>query len=406
MSDLSLSREALARSRTQLPVSSYFDEGLFREEQKRIFSSAPKYLGHALSLPEIGDFQTLAQEAGGRVLVRNAGGIELLSNVCRHRQAVMLEGRGNTGGNIVCPLHRWTYGLDGTLVGAPHFDEDPCLNLKRLPQGELQQWHGLVFEAPAAASRSGHRHVATDLNALGVAAELDFSGYQFHSARRHECAYNWKSFIEVYLEDYHVGPFHPGLGRFVACDDLRWELGAHHSVQTVGVHQALAKPGSAVYQRWHDAVLNFRGGDAPAHGAIWLTLYPTTMVEWYPHVLVVSTLHPRGPQETLNLVEFFYPEEIVAFEPEFVAAQQAAYMETCAEDDEIALRMDAGRRALMLRGDDEAGPYQSPMEDGMQHFHEWYRREMGATLADEAPAAEPACVERESARVIPIRAAG
>ena len=45
-------------------------------------------------------------------------------------------------------------------------------------------------------------------------------------------------------------------------------------------------------------------------------------------------------------------------------------------DDEIAERMDAGRRALMLRGDDESGPYQSPMEDGMQHFHEWYRREM------------------------------
>jgi hypothetical protein len=31
----------------------------------------------------------------------------------------------------------------------------------------------------------------------------------------------------------------------------------------------------------------------------------------------------------------------------------------------------------MERGDDEAGPYQSPMEDGMQHFHEWYRRMMG-----------------------------
>jgi choline monooxygenase len=27
------------------------------------------------------------------------------------------------------------------------------------------------------------------------------------------------------------------------------------------------------------------------------------------------------------------------------------------------------------------GPYQSPMEDGMQHFHEFYRREMGAELA-------------------------
>ncbi|AHV92203.1 ring hydroxylating alpha subunit family protein [Bordetella holmesii ATCC 51541] len=51
-------------------------------------------------------------------------------------------------------------------------------------------------------------------------------------------------------------------------------------------------------------------------------------------------------------------------------------METAVEDDEIAERMDAGRRALMLRGVSEAGPYQSPMEDGMQHFHEWYRRIM------------------------------
>ena len=30
--------------------------------------------------------------------------------------------------------------------------------------------------------------------------------------------------------------------------------------------------------------------------------------------------------------------------------------------------------ALFERGDDEAGPYQSPMEDGMRHFHEWYRQ--------------------------------
>jgi choline monooxygenase len=87
-------------------------------------------------------------------------------------------------------------------------------------------------------------------------------------------------------------------------------------------------------------------------------------------------LFPRGPRKTLNLVEFFYPEEVAAFEPELMQAQQAAYLETCIEDDEIALRMDAGRLALMERGDNEVGPYQSPMEDGMQHFHEWYRRRM------------------------------
>jgi len=371
MSDLSVSLDALQRSRLQLSVSSYFDEALFRREQELIFQQVPRYLGHELAVPEVGDYLALAQEGEGRALVRTAQGVELVSNVCRHRQAVMLKGRGHTRQNIVCPLHRWTYDLHGKLVGAPHFAEDPCLNLRSYP---VQNWHGLLFE-------QNGRDVVADLSRLGPATELDFSGHVFDRAVLHECDYNWKTFIEVYLEDYHVGPFHPGLGHFVTCEHLAWEFGRHHSVQTVGVSQALARPGSPVYERWHDSLLAFRGGRAPAHGAIWLTYLPTVMVEWYPHVLVVSTLFPQGPRKTLNLVEFFYPEEIAAFERELVEAQQAAYMETCVEDDEIALRMDAGRKALFDRGDDETGPYQSPMEDGMQHFHEWYRREMGPAVA-------------------------
>ena len=367
MSDLSIGLESLERSRLQLPVTSYFDEALFRREQALIFQHSPRYLGHELAVPEVGDYLALAQEGEGRALVRTKDGVELVSNVCRHRQAIMLKGRGQTAQNIVCPLHRWTYDLHGRLLGAPHFEQDPCLNLRNYP---LQNWHGLLFE-------HNGRDVQADLAKLGPAAQLDFSGYVYDRAVLHECDYNWKTFIEVYLEDYHVGPFHPGLGQFVSCEDLDWEFGRHHSVQTVGVNKALAKAGSGVYQRLHQEVLRLGGGQAPKHGAIWLTYHPTVMVEWYPHVLVVSTLFPRGPRKTLNLVEFFYPEEVAAFEREFVDAQQAAYMETCAEDDEIALRMDAGRQALMERSDDDAGPYQSPMEDGMQQFHEWYRREMG-----------------------------
>lgn len=372
MSDLSLSVEALSRSRSQLSVATYFDEALFRDEQRLIFERSPRYLGHELAVPEVGDYQALVQEGGGRALIRTAEGVELISNVCRHRQAVMLRGRGNANGSIVCPLHRWTYGLDGTLLGAPHFEHDPCLNLANYP---IQTWHGLVFEARAG------RNVAADLAGLGCAKDLDFSGYVFDHAHLHECDYNWKTFIEVYLEDYHVIPFHPGLGNFVTCEDLRWEMSREYSVQTVGIARgggkALGKAGSDIYRRWQEQVLRYQHGVVPAHGAVWLTLYPTVMVEWYPNVLVVSSLFPRGPRKTLNLIEFFYPEEIAAFERDYVEAQQAAYMETCVEDDEIAERMDAGRRALMERGDDEVGPYQSPMEDGMQHFHEWYRARMG-----------------------------
>ena len=383
MSDLSLQ---LQQAVSQLPVASYFDNALYQREQAAIFQSVPRYAGHALAVPEPGDYYTLPQEGAGRALVRTPSGVELISNVCRHRQALMLKGRGNlfsvqpgsASGNLVCPLHRWTYSGGasapaGTLIGAPHFAEDPCLNLNNYP---LQEWNGLLFEA-------GKRNVARDLAGVGPLADLDFSGHVLDHVELHECNYNWKTFIEVYLEDYHVGPFHPGLGSFVSCQDLRWEFKENYSVQTVGVANRLGRAGSPVYERWQNALLAYRNGLPPKYGAIWLTYYPQTMLEWYPHVLTVSTLHPLGPQKTLNVVEFYYPEEIVAFEREFVQSQQAAYMETCVEDDEIALRMDAGRNALMQRGDNECGPYQSPMEDGMQHFHEWYRRSMGHPSSEE-----------------------
>jgi choline monooxygenase len=370
MSDLSISRDVLDRSASQLSVETYFDEALFRREQDILFRNGPRYVGHALSVPEPGDFHVLGHEGDGRALIRNPGGVELVSNVCRHRQAVMLRGRGNTGDNIVCPLHRWTYDTHGGLIGAPHFEHEPCLKLRNYP---LTEWNGMLFE-------SAGRDASSDLSGLACRADLDFAGYVYDRTIVHECDYNWKTFIEVYLEDYHVGPFHPGLGNFVTCDDLRWEMGAEYSVQTVGVaksgSEALGKAGSPVYRAWQDQVLRFQRGTPPKHGAVWLTYYPGVMVEWYPNVLVVSTLHPKGPRRTTNVVEFFYPEEVHAFEREYVEAQQAAYMETCVEDDEIALRMDAGREALMKRGDDEVGPYQSPMEDGMQHFHEWYRHKM------------------------------
>ena len=374
MSDLSLQ---LQQAASQLPVSSYFDEALFQRELATIFQGGPRYVGHQLSVPHPGDYYALPQEGEGRALVRNAqGGVELVSNVCRHRQAVMLKGRGSlntqapghAGGNIVCPLHRWTYSQSGQLLGAPHFAQDPCLNLNNY---QLREWNGLLFE-------DNGRDINADLAHMGPRAALDFDGYVFDRVEMHECNYNWKTFIEVYLEDYHVGPFHPGLGQFVTCDDLRWEFGREYSVQTVGVANALEQSGSPAYKRWQEALLAYRNGETPEYGAIWLTYYPHIMVEWYPHVLTVSTLHPISPTKTMNMVEFYYPEEIVAFEREFVEAQQAAYMETCIEDDEIGERMDAGRRALMARGDNEVGPYQSPMEDGMQHFHEWYRGVMDA----------------------------
>jgi choline monooxygenase len=352
---------------TQLPVSWYFDHRMYQRELEAFFKRGHGYAGHELMVPNGNDFRALEMTDGAWSLINNGKNIDLVSNVCRHRQAVMLKGTGNLpSGNIVCPLHRWTYDGEGKLLGAPHFAQQPCLDLSRK---KLQKWNGMLFQGP--------RDIAGDLGKLGCAKDLDFEGYVLNRVDVTEYSFNWKTFIEVYLEDYHVGPFHPGLGHFVDCEKLDWEFGDWYSVQTVGVNKALQRPGSAVYKKWHEHVLKFRNGEEPPFGAIWLTYYPNVMVEWYPHVLVISTVVPRGPLACTNVVEFYYPEEIALFEPEFIAAHQQAYNETALEDEEICTRMNEGRRLLWNEGRDEQGPYQSPMEDGMVHFHEFVRRELG-----------------------------
>ena len=183
-------------ARGTLAVDAYFDEALFAREQERIFKQSSLYAGHEKLVPEVGDWRALIQENNGRALVRNAagpGGVELISNVCRHRQALMLGGatgnvagnvntHGNlsaTGGNIVCPLHRWTYDKRGELLGAPQFDTTPCLNLERYA---LRDCHGLLFEGP--------RDPASDMASLFARPEFDFGDYVLDHVEVHQCNHN------------------------------------------------------------------------------------------------------------------------------------------------------------------------------------------------------------------------
>ena len=349
---------------TQLPVSWYMDPRILEIEKRFLFDRGPGYVGHEIMAPDAGDYYVPEWMGNSKVLIRNQNGIELLSNVCRHRQSLLLHGRGNTR-NIVCPIHRWTYDLGGKLLGAPHFPENPCLDLRNIP---LQNWNGLLFE--------GTRNVARDLSDLGVLRDFDFSGHLLERIQVDEYECNWKTFIEVYLEDYHVEPYHPGLRNFVNTDELKWEFGEWYNVQTVGVNHAFERPGTPVYARWQEQLLRQSGGNTPRQGAIWMLYYPNIMLEWYPHVLIISTLLPRSVKHCTNVVEFYYPEDIALFEREFIEAEQAAYHETAVEDDQICTLMTAGREALYEQGLNETGPYQSPMEDGMVHFHQFLRQKI------------------------------
>ena len=161
MSDVG-SRALLSPGASQFPVEWYFDEKLFELEKKLIFDAGPGYVGHELMVPEVHDYRSQEWHDHARMVVHQPDGFYEMSNVCRHRQAIMLQGAGNAK-NIVCPIHRWTYDTGGELIGAPHFPANPCLNLDKR---KLESWNGLLFKGPRSA--------ATDLGSMRLAGEFDF----------------------------------------------------------------------------------------------------------------------------------------------------------------------------------------------------------------------------------------
>jgi phenylpropionate dioxygenase-like ring-hydroxylating dioxygenase large terminal subunit len=92
--------------------------------------------------------------------------------------------------------------------------------------------------------------------------------------------------------------------------------------------------------------------------------------------MAVSFLIPQSPSSTINVVDFFYPPDVVTDGREIVEAHQTAYGESADEDRKIVERIDAGRRALYRQHLDDFGPYQEPLEDGMVHFHRWLRQRL------------------------------
>lgn len=348
-----------------LPPSWYLDPEIYERERRELFDAGPRYVGRTAMVPRDGDYAALEGASAGLLLVRRHGRVGLVSNVCRHRQALMLHGRGNAK-RIVCPIHNWTYELDGRQTAAPHFEQNPCLDL---PTYDAAEWRGLVFTGPGDP--------ADDLAPLDDWPELDAGDYALDRVDVEEHPINWKSFMEVFLENYHVSAVHPGFRKFVNQADLQAPLrqaqGARFHAEVVSARWPLGAPGSPKFDEYQRLLLEITGGEAPPFGAIWISYFPATLIEYYPYAMIVTAYDPLGPELTRLSSQYYFTREVRESRPDFVAASHAVFAEVTDEDHEASVRLHAGRRALWQQGVERQGPYQEPMERGLRHFHQWLR---------------------------------
>ena len=130
-----------------IPARCYYDEDIYKFEVEHILKKNWLAIGRWDWAEKPGDYFTTTMSGEPLVIVRDrAGTLRCLVNACRHRWArVVDEGSGNTS-VLMCPYHRWTYNLDGTLRAVsresiPGFDKDNCA----LPSLPLEIWEGTIF---------------------------------------------------------------------------------------------------------------------------------------------------------------------------------------------------------------------------------------------------------------------
>src|SRR5512139_2237819 len=110
-----------ARAST-LPPRCYVDPAFYEREVESIFRREWHCVARVDQLPEPGSYLAFDLVGEPLVAVRDLEGrLRVLSRVCRHRWMPVVEGRGRAR-SFQCPYHRWTYGLDGALLGAPEMD--------------------------------------------------------------------------------------------------------------------------------------------------------------------------------------------------------------------------------------------------------------------------------------------
>lgn len=267
---------------TQLPVNAYFDEQLLADEQERIFKHAPAYAGHSLLVPELHDYFVLPHRHNGMALIRSAEGVTLMSNVCRHWQATRA-----TATRRACRALCTAGPMQTRVTSSWRHDSRQSL---------VRSWKPIRFKSGTVCSSQGEirrqalRTCPSTSSSIWHSMTCTSGIWRFMTARttgRPSSSFIWRTTTSrLAIQAWGV----------VSCDELKWAFGEDWSVQTVGFHRDLSQPGdSDVYRAWHGAVLAHYDNKLPSVGAMWFLLYPNVMIEWYPFVTVISTVHPRGP---------------------------------------------------------------------------------------------------------------
>ena len=129
-----------------LPGPFFSDETLYAAELEYIFGRHWLFVATEAEMPEGGDYRTY--QIGPLANLSPAARRRLARRVPQHlpppRLAHPAAAAGIAGATLQCPYHRWTYDLDGRVVGCGDMDESPAAQ-RPLKPVHVRALAGLIF---------------------------------------------------------------------------------------------------------------------------------------------------------------------------------------------------------------------------------------------------------------------
>ncbi len=302
-----------------LHAALYRDPAVYENERRRIFARSWQLIGHEAQLAEPG--QWIAQTIAGFpiIVVRGEDRIRAFHNVCRHRAGPLApDGEGSCERNLVCRYHGWRYALDGRLASARDFGPAEGFDPREYGLVPLacESWRGFVFANMDASARPLPAVIAP---LQQRARNVPIESFRPMQHVTHEIRCNWKTYVENYLEGYHVPIVHPALN--AAIDASRYEVDLQREIV---FHSAPAR------------------SNTPVSG-LWAWMWPCLGINVYANGLSMERMWPIDDTRTRLDYLYFFPENLPEAEKhEAIAASEVTTAEDIAITEAVQRNLDAG----------------------------------------------------------------
>jgi choline monooxygenase len=278
-----------------IPAPWYLDACIEQAERESVFGRNWIAAGRLDQVAAEGQFFTVEIAGEPLVIVRGSDGVlRAFFNVCRHHAAAVANVPCGTVQHLRCPYHGWTYGLDGTLKGAPEF-AGVC-KFDRAANGlvsvRVATWEQFVFvtldaDAPDLLASLGD--LPERLAPLGI------GNLRFFARKTYALACNWKVYVDNYLDGgYHVPHLHNGLNSVLDYKEYTIENSARYSLQSSPM----------VSSQEHKSFAATRTGDR----AYYYWLYPNFMINIYQGVMDTNLVLPLGTDRCLVQFDFYFAD--------------------------------------------------------------------------------------------------